>query len=130
MEENKHPETDELTDRLHKQEAPLVVRYQEMTMKAQKLEIERDAIGSVFALKVTGVLWQSVADQMPDDDLTVMIHHPEEDEPVWLGYHDGDDDTWRTVDGTRCEVTHWAEMPDAPNAEGHAQLKLLEKGEG
>jgi hypothetical protein len=43
----KHPETDKLTDQLHKQEAPLVVRYQEMTMKAQKLECERDAMRSV-----------------------------------------------------------------------------------
>lgn len=43
----KHTETDELTDRLYKQKAPLVVRYQEMTMKAQKLEIERDALRSL-----------------------------------------------------------------------------------
>ena len=61
------------------------------------------------------VRWLSVADEMPDDGLTVMIHHAEEDEPVWLGYYDGGDGTWRTVDGARTAVTHWADMPDPPN---------------
>jgi hypothetical protein len=61
---------------------------------------------------------------MPDDNLTVMIHHAEEDEPVWMGYYDGDDGTWRTVDGARTAVTHWADLPDPPNAEStRAEIK-------
>lgn len=55
------------------------------------------------------------ADQLPDSDLTVLIHHPAADEPVWLGYWDDADGTWRTVDAARCEVTHWADLPEPPN---------------
>ena len=56
--------------------------------------------------------WRAVADEMPDSDQTVMIHHAEEDEPVWMGYHDGE--TWRLVDGNRCAVTHWMPLPEPP----------------
>lgn len=56
--------------------------------------------------------WRRCADEMPDSDQTVMIHHAEEDEPVWLGYHDGE--TWRLVDGTRCAVSHWKHLPPPP----------------
>lgn len=56
--------------------------------------------------------WKRVEDEMPDSDLTVMIYHAEEDEPVWLGYHDGD--TWRTVDGAQCLVSHWMDLPAGP----------------
>ncbi len=58
--------------------------------------------------------WIAAADHMPDADLTVLIHHPENDEPVWLGYHDGE--TWRDVDATRCKVSHWADLPRSPSA--------------
>lgn len=51
----KHPETDKLTDQLHKQEAPLVVRYQEMTMKAQKLEIALEGMRSVAGELVAAI---------------------------------------------------------------------------
>jgi len=60
------------------------------------------------------VRWHSVAEQMPDDDLTVMIHHADEDEPVWMGYYDGENKTWRSVDAARCLVSHWADLPDLP----------------
>jgi hypothetical protein len=56
--------------------------------------------------------WIPCSQALPDSDLTVMIHHPEEDEPVWLGYHDGE--TWRMADGTRCSVTHWMPLPEPP----------------
>ena len=45
--------------------------------------------------KSTGVR-VAVTHWMPMPELTVMIYHPEEDEPVWLGYLDGK--TWRTVE--------------------------------
>lgn len=60
--------------------------------------------------------WKRVDDEMPDSDSTVLIFHKDEDEPVWLGYHDGE--TWRTVEGTRTAVSHWSEMPDGPNTGG------------
>jgi hypothetical protein len=62
--------------------------------------------------------WKPCTTELPDCDLTVLIHHPDEDEPVWMGYHDGE--TWRTIDNTRCEVTHWQHLPEpaqTPNEE-------------
>lgn len=38
LENMKHTETDKLADRLHREDAPLVVRYNEMRMHAQRLE--------------------------------------------------------------------------------------------
>jgi hypothetical protein len=65
------------------------------------------------ATNISEVQWIPTAnDTLPDTDLTVMIHMPDEDEPVWLGYHDGE--TWRTVDAARCEVSHWADLPEPP----------------
>lgn len=67
--------------------------------------------------------WIRVEDQLPDADETVLIHVPEHDEPVWLGYYD--DGQWHGVDamplGPGMPVTHWAPMlkgPEASNAEG------------
>ena len=60
--------------------------------------------------------WTRCADALPDSDLTVMIHHPEEDEPVWVGYHDGK--RWRTAEGARVAVTHWMPMPEPPSEKG------------
>jgi hypothetical protein len=37
--------------------------------------------------------WKSVTDEMPDADQTVLVHCPDADEPVWLGFHDGE--CWR-----------------------------------
>lgn len=61
---------------------------------------------------LTSIQWLPAAETMPDTDTTVMIHHPAMNEPVWLGYHDGE--TWRTVESDRCDVSHWAELPDPP----------------
>jgi len=57
--------------------------------------------------------WLSVDAEMPEFDLTVMVHHPDSDEPVWLGYHDGED--WRDVNGDIIQVSHWADMPEPPD---------------
>jgi len=61
--------------------------------------------------------WRAVDDKMPDGDMVVMVHHIAEDEPVWMGYYDDESSTWRTVEGSRCMVSHWAEIPDSPNSE-------------
>jgi hypothetical protein len=58
--------------------------------------------------------WKSVDDEMPDSDTTVLIFSDESDEPVWLGYYDSENSTWRSVDACRIEVTHWAPLPQGP----------------
>jgi hypothetical protein len=63
------------------------------------------------------VKWIPCADRMPDDETIVLVaidpSHEQYGEPVWLGYHDGDDG-WRTAEGLQVPVTHWMELPAAP----------------
>ena len=58
--------------------------------------------------------WIAVADQLPDDDMTVLISDTEND--VTLGFHEGDSG-WRYCNAALVgdPVTHWAELPDGPN---------------
>ena len=69
--------------------------------------------------------WISVDTEMPDSDQTVLIVHAwvgesvtglpaVYSEPVWLGYHDGEE--WRTAEGEVCEVSHWSHLPAPPEA--------------
>ena len=63
----------------------------------------------------TPVRWIRVSQEMPDSELTVLIHCPISDDPVWIGYHDGT--AWRAVDGMDLGedfVDHWAALPDPP----------------
>lgn len=57
------------------------------------------------------VVWTRVDVALPDSDTTVVITlDPEHaNEPVWLGYHDGE--KWRDVSGLVVEVLYWADMP-------------------
>lgn len=57
------------------------------------------------------IKWIPVDQQLPDDEMTVMVCHPTLNEPVWFGYHE--ESNWYTPDGCWLEtaVTHWAEMP-------------------
>lgn len=58
------------------------------------------------------IQWVDSQQQLPDDTATVLINHPSEDEPVWLGYHEADQ--WYWVDGQQIPhgwVTHWADLP-------------------
>lgn len=56
-------------------------------------------------------------DSLPDSDITVMLRLPDEEYPVWPGYHDGE--TWRSADGTpigdSCAgpVIGWMNLDDA-----------------
>lgn len=62
--------------------------------------------------------WIDVEDQYPDAEQIVIVHAPNESEPVWLGYWDDEDETWRLVEGGRLsEVTHWQPLPDEPRWE-------------
>lgn len=53
--------------------------------------------------------WHPVAQELPDADLTVLVNTRGCEEPVWLGFLDGE--TWRDTDGAEIDVTHWADMP-------------------
>lgn len=58
-------------------------------------------------------MWIECKKQIPDSDMTVMTYEPESCEPIWPGYHDGDQ--WMDINGTPlCKVTHWMAFPDPP----------------
>lgn len=54
------------------------------------------------------------ASNRPDADMIVLVHCPGQTEPIWLGYWDDNDATWRTCDGMWLDVSHWAELPSGP----------------
>lgn len=57
------------------------------------------------------ITWNSPAEQMPDDDLTVLLHLEDEECPVWPGYRDGDQ--WLLADAMPApKVLAWANMPE------------------
>lgn len=57
--------------------------------------------------------WHDVGEQMPDDEITVLLHVPSIDEPVWLGWHANG--IWFLSDGSdlddREKVERWASVP-------------------
>lgn len=59
--------------------------------------------------------WTACEEGLPDSDLTVMTYGPENDEPVWPGYHDGEQ--WWDITGFALperSVTHWRPFPEPP----------------
>ena len=66
-------------------------------------------------LSLTSILrWIPAADELPDDDQTVLIADSESE--VEIGFLDGPDG-WRLANGARvpAPVTHWAELPAPPH---------------
>lgn len=57
--------------------------------------------------------WNHVDQDLPDDDMIVLIVAPELSDPVWLGYLE--DGVWRTVEGGHCHPTHWMDLPEEPD---------------
>jgi len=58
------------------------------------------------------ITWHDLPGKLPDADTTVLVHVPECDEPVWLGWYDGV--YWFGVDGVEFEdgqVKRWANLP-------------------
>lgn len=55
------------------------------------------------------ITWHPVAEGLPDDGIAVLVATKNCEEPVWLGFLDGEQ--WRDVDATAIEVTHWADIP-------------------
>jgi hypothetical protein len=74
-------------------------------------------------LDIEQIEWIAVADELPDVDTTVLVHAPGSDEPVWLGYFDGED--WLEIGGAMYSneeeladcVTAWAPIPTGPSKE-------------
>jgi len=65
-------------------------------------------------MKKEQITWIPVVKQLPDDDTTVLLYHPDASEPVWPGYRDGR--RWKTAEGLIIVPTRWAEMPEGPAA--------------
>jgi hypothetical protein len=51
---------------------------------------------------------------LPEAGQTVLIHIPNDDEPVWFGFWDGR--RWHYAEGlpVRAEVRHWCGLPTPP----------------
>lgn len=62
------------------------------------------------------ICWIDATEQLPDEDLIVLIRTTSTTEPVWLGYLDAGH--WRNADGmlTADTVTHWADMLEGPQS--------------
>lgn len=60
------------------------------------------------------ITWIRAADQLPDDDITVLIVDGEEN--LEMGFFDGQ--TWRytSSDIVFCGVIFWSEIPQFPTA--------------
>lgn len=56
--------------------------------------------------------WRAAGEELPDDELTVLVATPDGNEPVFLGYKDGE--IWRSVNGELIEVSHWMPLPEPP----------------
>ncbi len=59
-----------------------------------------------------GGSWIDAGKELPDAETTVLVCIRNADEPVWLGYYNGEE--WKDVEGMAIDVTHWAEMPLPP----------------
>lgn len=65
-------------------------------------------------MKRTELITWTPATTLPDSDETVLIAIDGESEPIWIGYHDGEQ--WLLADGAEIvgTVTHWARFPEGP----------------
>ena len=70
------------------------------------------------------ITWNSVADALPDKDVTCLVCVDNDDSPVRLGYHNGEDwydldgVVYGDVDGNDESVTAWSAMPKGANLGG------------
>lgn len=70
------------------------------------------------------VNWRSVAEELPDDETTVLVAlktGPTVSEPVWLGWYDSKDAAWFSIEGEELsdgQVLAWADMLTGPAPRG------------
>jgi hypothetical protein len=61
-------------------------------------------------------MWRRVEDELPESDLTVIIYMPGADNPVDVGFHDGE--SWCDYLGAELigpnQVSHWMQLPNTP----------------
>jgi hypothetical protein len=61
--------------------------------------------------------WTKCSSSLPDADVTVLTYVADSNEPIWPGYHNGDQ--WMDTQGypmDRDSVTHWMEFPEPPES--------------
>lgn len=61
------------------------------------------------------ITWIEAARELPDADLTVLVRTRGCEEPVWLGFWDGEG--WRDIDTIPIQVVRWCELPKGGEAE-------------
>jgi hypothetical protein len=71
-----------------------------------------ECVADADAHNARAIYWLPVTRELPDDGITVPVHTPKDDEPVFLGFLDGE--IWRNVNAEQIEVTHWADLPEPP----------------
>jgi hypothetical protein len=70
------------------------------------------------------LMWNAVAEKLPDDDTTVIVYAPGAEEPVWFGFYDGvywfatTGEEYSNEEEIHAPVTHWADLPVGPHAVG------------
>lgn len=73
--------------------------------------VSDDAIRATLAQRIEVIVWHDVREEMPDDDITVLIQSAHGNEPVWLGWHD--EDGWHSLDAEPIKrVSFWADVPE------------------
>jgi len=92
------------------------VQFVMMFCKANTCKPEKVITRIEFSYNILteSISWIPVEQEVPDCDMTVNIFAPEANEPIWLGYWDGDN--WVGIDGSILSslVTHWAPMLNGP----------------
>lgn len=70
-------------------------------------------------LRLTVGIWTRCVDELPDEETTVLVATDAGD--VWLGFLDAGQ--WRQVSAEPFteRVTHWMDLPEAPNTEEDGQ---------
>ena len=56
--------------------------------------------------------WTAINEDVPDDEQIVIVHVEVQNDPVWIGYKQGQ--KWYTAEGFRVFPTHWCELPEPP----------------
>jgi hypothetical protein len=59
--------------------------------------------------------WKAVTEELPDDDMTVLLYAPDGFDPVFVGSKNGN--SWIDQNGLELNdgyVTHWADFPAPP----------------
>ena len=75
----------------------------------QYVERAEQILEGVSPKDLSFVNWVGIDCGLPDSDTTVMVCIRGNDEPVWMGFHDGE--TWFSVDAITIDVTHQADLP-------------------